>query len=75
MPEFSKRILGKRMTGYRMTDPFGQVRSRSRQLAVMVAAAVKPVLAGWMAVYLTGNKDINTDRSTHSILQLQFKRD
>ena len=28
------------MTGYSMTDPFGQVRSRSRQLAVMVAVTV-----------------------------------
>jgi hypothetical protein len=42
--EFPKRILGKRMTGYRMTDPFGLVRSRSRQLAVMVSVTVMPVL-------------------------------
>jgi hypothetical protein len=27
-----------------MTDPFGQVRSRSRQLAVMVAVTVMPLL-------------------------------
>jgi hypothetical protein len=34
--------LGKGMTGYRMTDPFGQVRSRhrSRQLEAMVACQI-----------------------------------
>jgi hypothetical protein len=40
----SEEILAKRMTGYSMTDPFGQVRSRSRQLAVVVAVTVMPVL-------------------------------
>jgi hypothetical protein len=32
------------MTGYRMTDPFGQVRSRVCQLAIMVSVTVMPVL-------------------------------
>jgi hypothetical protein len=34
------------MTGYRMTDPFGQVRSRLRQLAVIVAVTVIEYMTG-----------------------------
>jgi hypothetical protein len=34
------------MTGHRMTDLFGQVRSRSRQLAVMVAVTVIGYMTG-----------------------------
>jgi hypothetical protein len=34
------------MTGYRMTDPFGQVRSRVCQLAVMVSVTVIGYMTG-----------------------------
>jgi hypothetical protein len=34
------------MTGYRMTDPFGQVRSQSCQLTVMVSVMVIGYMTG-----------------------------
>jgi hypothetical protein len=58
-----KKILGKRMTGLCVTDPFGQVRSRSRQLAVMVSVTVIGYMTG-----SCGHGHATTERSSRTTL-------